>query len=883
MPEPRPRRRWPKVLAVLAAVLVLLLVVGVLALDRILLSQARKQADVLSRQLGRPVSIGDVGVKLWGGLGVRVTDVGIGAGEGEDVPLLELPRAEVEASLLRAVRTGGEEIHVRSAVLEGLRLNVVKLPDGTTNLERVTKALEEGGAREAEPAEAAPGPEADGEPAIRVLRVDRAAVEDARIAFLDRTVKGSKELVIDDLDLEVRDLETGEPLELALRAAVLAERQNLELRVKAAPLGPALAVVPEEIVLKVEPIVLDPLAPFLPAEIGFRGGRFEADLEAKLGAAVPGGEGTTRIVGGFKATRLVFDGQEGGKALDAALDADLEADVGAGDLRIGRLELAIGPAGLTGKGRATGLRSDSPRFEGLEIVGRNLDPAALAAYYPPLRKHLGGVVVAGPIGLSVRGEGSQSAQTADVRLDLTPVRLVVPDQLTKAAGAPLLVLLRAAVSEDGGRVRFDATAELAGVDLRPGGTVAKKPGDPLSVKTAGSYEAKGDAQHVRLDSLEVALLADRLQGSADVRLAGTGAKATTRFEAQLRGERLDLDRLLLPSEPAPKGTKAAQAEEEPLDPAEFAGLSGTANVRLGSLRMKGLTARDVVLRVRVEGDEVRFEEAKLAAFGGTVSAAGTHLAVARPEAPFEVALDLRGVAGEELLKLLGDHDVLAGKLDAALKLGGKGWKLGLLTSSVTGGVEGTLRDGAFLGKDLVASVAAPLTQRLPFAASRVTDGGRTTLGKELAFGFEVADGAARLTKPLRAETGGGALSLEGAIRLDGTADMPATLSLSPELVARLTGGRARPKAPIPVTFRLGGPIWRPRVEALALDAAVRSIGEQAAAGAVGKALGVEGDSVEDVAAKKREEAEARAREEADKKRQQLEDEAKKRLKGIFGK
>ena len=62
--------------------------------------------------------------------------------------------------------------------------------------------------------------------------------------------------------------------------------------------------------------------------------------------------------------------------------------------------------------------------------------------------------------------------------------------------------------------------------------------------------------------------------------------------------------------------------------------------------MKKMDARDVAVRVRVEGDEVRLEEARLAAFGGTISAAGTHLAVARPDAPFEVALDLKGVAGQ---------------------------------------------------------------------------------------------------------------------------------------------------------------------------------------------------------------------------------------------
>lgn len=881
MPAHRARRRWPKVVGAVLVFLVLLVVAGVLALDRILLSQVRKQTDALARDLGRPVSVGGVATKLWGGLGVRVTDVTIGAGEGEDVPLAELRRAEVEASVLRAVRTRGKELHVRDAVLEGLRVNVVKLPDGTTNLERVAAALE----KKEESGRAAPGKPAGApraEPALRVLQVDRAAVENARIAFLDRTVKGAKELVVDDLDVEVRDLETGKPVELTLRAAVLAERQNVDLRVKAAPLAPSLEPVPEEIVMKVEPIVLDPLAPFLPADVGFRGGRFQADLAAKLGAAVPGGSGPTRIKGGFRATRLAFAGQEGGKALDAQLDADLEVDAAAGDLRIDRLDLALGPAALVGKGRASGLRSDSPRFEGLEISARNLDPEALAAYYPPLRKQLGGIVVAGPIGISVRGSGTQEAQTADIRLDLTPVRLAVPAQLAKAVGAPLVVSARASVAEGGGRVRFDATADLAGVDLRPGGTIAKRPGDSLSVKAAGSYRSRADAQEIRLERLDVAVLADRLQGSADVRLAGTGPKATTRFEAELRGDRLDLDRLLLPSEPAKGPPPKAAPPEKPLDPAAFAGLSGTAALRLGTLRMKGMDARDVALRVHVQGDEVRLEEARLVAFGGTISAAGTHLALARPDAPFAVALDLKGVAGEDVLRLLGDRKVLAGKLDAALKVAGTGWRIGLLQKSVTGGVDGTLRDGAFLGKDLVASIAAPLAEKLPFAASRLPERATTMLGKEMPFGFKIAEGTATLTRPLRAETGDGALSIEGGVRLDGTVELPATLALSPGLIAKITGGRAKPKAPIPVTFRLAGPAWKPRVEALALEPAVRAIAEQAAAGAIGRAIGVEGDSVEDVAAKKRAEAEARAREEAEKRKKKLEEEAKKKLRGLFG-
>jgi AsmA protein len=449
----------------------------------------------------------------------------------------------------------------------------------------------------------------------------------------------------------------------------------------------------------------------------------------------------------------------------------------------------------------------------------------------------------------------------------------------------MTLVARLNAAQGGERVRFDAAADLSGVDLRPGGSLAKKPGDPLQVNAAGTYQARGDAQQVHLDRLEATVLGDRLEGTADLHLAGKPPKATTRFEASLRGDRLDLDRLLLPTpEPAPgKGGGAPAPEEKPLDPAAFAGLSGTATLHLGTLRMKRVDARNVALKMLVNGDEVRFEEARLEAFGGSVSAAGSRLALARPDAPFDVALDLKGVAGNEVLKLLGDHDVLSGTLDTSLKLGGAGWKKGLLTASATGGIEGLLRGGAFRGKDLVASVAGPLAAKLPFATQKPAEKGATPLGKELPFAFHVANGVAALTKPLKADTGQGSLSVEGGVKLDGTLEMPVTFSLAPELVGRLTGGRVAPKAPIPVAFRLGGPAWKPQVEGLALDAAVKAIVDQAAAGALGKALGAEGASVDEITAKKRAEAEARAKGEADAQKKKLQEEAKKRLRGILGK
>ena len=186
---------------------------------------------------------------------------------------------------------------VHEAVVEGLRVNVEKLAGGTTNLERLARQLQARSAGRARRSSRCRRSRGRRRAAPAALEVGRAALEDARFAFLDRTVPGAKELFVDHVDAEVRDLSVGKPLELLVKAAVLADRQNLELRVKAAPLPPSLVPVPEQVTLKVQPIDLTPLAPFLPRSVGLQGGRFQADLQAALGAAVPGGSGATRSWG----------------------------------------------------------------------------------------------------------------------------------------------------------------------------------------------------------------------------------------------------------------------------------------------------------------------------------------------------------------------------------------------------------------------------------------------------------------------------------------------------------------------------------------------------------------------------------------------------------
>ena len=866
------RRRWPKVLGIVVGVFLVVFAAGVLALDRILLAVARTQAAALSKRLSRPISVTGVGVKLWGGFGVKVSGLSVGPGPGEVAKLLELGRAEVTVGVLRALVSGGREIAIPEAVVEGLRVNVEKLANGSTNLENLARQLgEESGGPDR--TKAGPRPNAPEEPRRPpALEVGRAALLDARIAFIDRTVRGAKEIFVDHLDVEVKDLGVEKPLEIVVKAAVLSDRQNLEVRVKTAPLPASLTPVPEELTLRAQPIDLEPIAPFLPASVGLRGGRLEADLKAALGAAVPGGSGETRVVGNVRATQLAFAGQAGGKRLDLSLDADLTARLKEGDLDIRKLELVLGPAALSGHGRVTGILGSSPRVEGIEITSRGLDPLALSEYYPPLRKEMGGAVFSGPLGISLSGQGTAGAQRLELRVDLTPVRLEVPQKLAKAAGAPMTVGAGLDAAESGGRIGFDVNVDLAGVDLRPGGSIAKKPGEPLGAKVSGMYQKTASGLEVAISQLSLNLLGDPLSGKGKVVLAGTPKSRATRFDAEVSGDRLDLDRLLMKGPGEKPGVAAKAAEPGKSSAADsLAGLSGVARLKLGLLRVKGVDAHDVLARVKVADGAVTLEEAELKAFGGSVDAAGTTASLAHPGEPFKVVTKLKGVAVEKALELLSSRKVLSGDLDADLTLSGPSLARGDLAKALTGSVKGTLRSGVFHSKDLVAAAAAPLSGKLPFVR-KVSEGGDTPLGKELPFALQVADGVAQLEKPVRFDTGEGQVELGGGVGLDGMLHMPSTVALSPDFVARLTGGKVKPSGPVPLGFTLAGPVASPRLEGLTVDAAAKSLALQAAGNALGKALGV-GDGSGGAAKAGN----------ASSPTKQLEDEAAKRLKGLFGK
>src|SRR5436190_3409632 len=865
-------KRWQKAVAIVVAVVVVLVIILSFVLDGILTSKAREHAQELSQEWGRPVQIGGVATKLLTGLGVRVSDVQIGAASGEDVPLVALERVEVRVALLRALFSGGKSVQVHSAEVQGLTVNVERLSDGTTNLQRFQDKLAESSEKK---------PKEEKQSDLSFLRVDHAALREGKIAFIDKATRGAKELAVQHLDVEVNDLRSGKRLEVLLKAAVLADKQSLEVRVKTAPLPVTLTPMPTSVALHVNPpIDIGPLGPFAGKDIGLESGTLDADFDAQLGAAVPGGSGPTAVKGVIKLAGLRFAGAEGGKKLDVVLDTDLKGDAAAGDMRIDKLRLDLGPAGITGHGTAKGLTSPSPRIEGLEIVSHDLDPARLAAYYPPLRKSLGDMF-AGPIGLTVHASGTQAAQALELRVDLTPVRVTVPEQMAKAAGAPMTLVAHAkGAAANNGPIRFDAKLDLVGVDLRPGQSLDKKPGGRLDLSVEGTRKTNKSStdpeQRIELADVKAHVLDDELQGKGWVEMKGAGAKATKQFDLDLASSHLDLDRMLMPS------TK--KKESKPLDPASFKGLSGHAKVQIARLTMKKQTVTDIVADVVVQEDHVKVNTAQLKAFGGTVNAGGTEMRLAHPDDPFHLVTKLDNVGLENLVALGSSHKLVAGKFNGTIDLRGAGD----LEKTLAGVLDGNVLDGVFYGKDILGSVTGPLSKALPSGlAGKTTQGGITNLGQKLPFGVTIDKGVAKLKNPITISRPEAEMSFSGGMRMDGTLDLPGTVSLSPETISAITGGKVKPASAIPVTLKLVGPAWSPSVADLDLKPAVNEIVKQGGAALVGRAFGVDSSKAQQAAEQKaqkvQDEAQKRAEAEAAAQKKKVEEEAKNRLKGLFGK
>jgi hypothetical protein len=872
---PERRRRGLRIFLIIVGSLVglvlLAVIGGLFAAERIANKAKDKAMAELSIKLGRPVSAGPIEVKVLGGGRFMLSNVVIGKDPkipGDPDPAVRLDRAYVNVALLPIITSLGKRMVVQDVAVEGLAVQVASYADGRTNLQDIAeKAADE--AKKDEP-DATPPVDEETRAIARGAKLERLRLTDARLRFVDLARNGAA-VEISDLDVVVDNLSLVAPFQAQISAAILAAKKNFDFRASfgAAPDRPGEIAPPplEQVTVKLEPTALAPLGPFLAAALRGSGleeiteGNLAIDLQAVPGAAAPGGAGPTTLKGFLALAGAKF---AGGETFEARLDSDLAADVAAGSVDIKRFAAKLGEMVLEAKGQIAELAGAQPKVEGFMIESRGFDFTRIKAYYPPLDK-TAGVLLRGPFSVAARGQGQGENAQLNARVDLTAASMEVPGQFRKPAGTTLTLELKAAARQNllraerialtmakwtllatgslrtqgtgkAARQSFEGTLDAPTMPVRE--LVAllapKSLADVPDVRVAAKVTAQGTVGNPA--SMKVEVPAFSVQGGKSD-LAGKLSLANLeapRVSFDGRAKYLDVDDFLpasakstaRPASPAGKGApggqagKPGQAGKEAEPPEMLKKLEGTAKMVVERGRAAEIDYQNMRADLTVKNGRLTARTLEVDALGGHFSGAGSEFPLVEKKDSFAARGEVTGLDIAAALAQFADkRNLLAGRLSAKIDLSGSGVEPDLLKQSLTGKLSGRLAEAQFMPASLLGPVASSIADaaaKLPIGkavkaaadkAAAVKDRRLGTLAGALRF----AGGAMETVKPLEAQTPSGPMSVGGKISLEGIADMIAKLELSPATASALTGGKVSFDKPVPVELHIGGPISKPQI------------------------------------------------------------------------
>ena len=657
------------------------------------------------------------------------------------------------------------------------------------------------------------------------------------------------------------------------------------------------------------------------------------------------------------------------KRAGTPLNTQFEADRKANDLDLKSLKLALGPMGLTLSGTVKDF--DNPTFNIKGDTGR-FDINGLVRMLPNVAKAIPpDVKVAGQMRVNVSLVGNPKNIDSQVLLELAGADLAVPGTTIKGGGRVMVL----AKGDPSSAVSVNVDAELTGLGVRAGEAFAKPAGTPFVVKLAGSRS--GETMNIgslvltlgplnvsgsgrvapnavdikaNIGRFSVAQLATMLPALKDspiaaatlgmnLALAGNPNNQATikaglqefyfaqgrsslagnasvenldapKIRFNFTSPNLDLDEMFPPSD------EAAPAEEGggPLPPI-VKKIDAAGGIRIAKGVSTGAAFTNFIAQLTMKNGVARFSALDFDAYGGHFSAAPTMMDLGAAQRSFDMNVSFKNVNAQQLLAEQADlPDTLSGRLSTQFKVKGKGNEWETMSKNLTGALGAQLQKGRFHGADVNSAVVTPVANAVPGGLVKKPKGVKGTPLSSLAAKFRIANGKATLVEPMVAKTPQGPLELDGYIGLDKALQLKGTLQLSEATVAKISGGRVKPKKPMPVGLTIGGTVDNPKISGVEVGELVKLMG-----GELAKSLGLEkvAAAKEQALAAKRQ-AEAMAREKAaearrranaaknkakaiaDKKRKELEakarkkkkeaekkakakakKEAKKRLKGLF--
>jgi uncharacterized protein involved in outer membrane biogenesis len=220
-------RKW----IIIGAVLFCLCLVVVLALLN-LNSLINRNKDYFlaqaERALGRKVSVGDVGLTLWGGVGLRLSNFTMS--DDPSFSSSHFVRAEdlqINVKLLPLLR---KDFQVKRLILHRPLIEIIRNREGKYNFSTIGKDKnpKEPAKVEKEPLEKDPK-----SPAMLLIAV--VDISGGEVRYLDQ--KAGTDFRANQIDLKVRDFDLNRAFSAELAAALFSEKQNLRVLAQIGPIG----------------------------------------------------------------------------------------------------------------------------------------------------------------------------------------------------------------------------------------------------------------------------------------------------------------------------------------------------------------------------------------------------------------------------------------------------------------------------------------------------------------------------------------------------------------------------------------------------------------------------------------------------------------------
>lgn len=700
--------------------------------------------QLVKDKTGRTLTIdGDIGLKLFPKIGATVAKTSLSerdsSGEFAGVDGMQVYVAMLP--LLRRV------VVVDDVRLDGLRANLVKYKDGSTNFSDLSGGAKSGQAEAHKQEKPAPGPRVE-----QPIRLDVSGIRIARSRVTWRDETNGNDLAVD-----LNELRTGR----------LANRTP-------------------------SPVELD---------VAIKGRSPKVDLKAKLTGTLTLDLDQQRY--SFKGLRAKFDGSAlEFTGIDAQLRADLQTDgvrqtAKASSLSLdakasrGKDKLEIRLAAPSIESGPQSIAVDGLTLSGAgTVAGLALSEANLKT--PKLRVNLGAnqVLVEG---LTLMMKGKLGTDTLDVNLS-APRLEVSPDKATGET-AQLLAKLT------GAERNADVTLKLLAVEgsakaLRIGSLTldvdAKQKDSTMKAVLSTPVTANLEAKLVELSKVagELSLTSPAIpQKTVKMALSGTArvdvgkervgtdlvAKldqstikarlGVSRFSAPAYDFHVDIDKLdvdrylppkqktaeakpstaqprepVQPREPA-HATEPAQPKqpEQPIDLSPLKALNLDGSVTIGSLVADNVKASNVRVEVKAKNGKLNVDPMLANLYQGSVKGS---LAVDADTNHVAVKQNLTGVSIGPLLRDATQTDILEGRGNVTLDVTASGNLVSAMKKALNGTAKLELRDGAVNGIDLAQAVRSV---KAKFGAKDAEGAGSKTQKtdfSELTASFTIKNGVA---------------------------------------------------------------------------------------------------------------------------------------------